>query len=99
MPERREISAREIGAPARIASSTVRSFGARRSGGVAWRVSAISARTLTVARHDSYLDTRLAAWQRSPCLGSYPDWRTMKLAFMGGGWTYTPGLVSGLGRS
>src|SRR3954454_8572542 len=98
MPERREISAREIGAPARIASSTVRSFSARRSGGVAWRVSAISARTLTVARHDSYLDTRLAALRRSPCAGSSHDFQTMKLAVIGGGSTYTPELVSGLAR-
>ena len=35
MPARREISAREIGAPARIASSTVRSFRCLSSGGVA----------------------------------------------------------------
>jgi hypothetical protein len=53
MPERREISAREIGAPSRIASNTVRSFSARRRGGVAWRVSAISAGTLTAELQDS----------------------------------------------
>ena len=35
MPARREISAREIGAPARIVSSTVRSFRCLRRGGVA----------------------------------------------------------------
>jgi hypothetical protein len=35
MPARREISAREIGAPARIVSSTVRSFMSFRSGGSA----------------------------------------------------------------
>ena len=35
MPARREISAREMGAPARIASSTVRSFRCLRSGGSA----------------------------------------------------------------
>jgi hypothetical protein len=35
MPARREISAREIGAPARIASSTVRSFRSFSNGGIA----------------------------------------------------------------
>ena len=35
IPARREISAREIGAPERIASSTVRSFRSFRSGGIA----------------------------------------------------------------
>ena len=35
IPARREISAREIGAPERIASSTVRSFRSLRSGGIA----------------------------------------------------------------
>ena len=35
IPARREISAREIGAPARIVSSTVRSFRSFRSGGSA----------------------------------------------------------------
>ena len=35
MPARREISAREIGAPVRIASSTVRSFRSFSSGGIA----------------------------------------------------------------
>jgi len=35
IPARREISAREIGAAARIVSSTVRSFRCFRSGGVA----------------------------------------------------------------
>jgi hypothetical protein len=53
MPERREISAREIGAPSRIASSTVRSFKARSNGGVARRVAAISSVTLTEAPGDS----------------------------------------------
>ena len=43
MPTRREISAREIGAPARIASSTVRSLRSRRSVGVALRANPLSA--------------------------------------------------------
>ena len=42
MPTRREISAREIGAPERIASSTVRSLRSRRSVGVALRANALA---------------------------------------------------------
>jgi hypothetical protein len=37
IPARREISAREIGAPSRIVSSTVRSFMCLSSGGIAGR--------------------------------------------------------------
>jgi hypothetical protein len=50
MPARREISAREIGAPLRIASSTVRSLRSFRSGAVARRgtvPSGISSGSLT----------------------------------------------------
>src|SRR3974390_538399 len=42
MPTLREISAREIGAPARIASSTVRSLSARSIAGVADEVAVMS---------------------------------------------------------
>jgi hypothetical protein len=35
IPARREISAREIGAPSRIVCSTVRAFSSFRSGGIA----------------------------------------------------------------
>jgi hypothetical protein len=60
MPTRLEISARETGAPSRIASSTVRSFRSFRSGGVARRGAddfVISSRTLTQATVNTRLLT------------------------------------------
>ena len=67
MPARREISAREIGAPSRIVSSTVRSFRSFSSGGIARRWHRV--------RHLVKNLTRICRTIRANLTSSWPEFR------------------------